>query len=332
MLSGQADRAMGDLDQLAGRFLAHLGRRAPDSRTPANYGWALANLRQFLEAHQVDDVAGIREEDLEDWQDAIRARGWAPRTLSLAHTAVRSWLRWLEERDLVGGRLIRAVGPVKVPKGRPRPIPREDLELLLARLGPASRGMSLRAARDRALFHFLLTSSARISEALQVTRDQYHGAVVRQKGGDPRSLRIPPTVRRMIDEYLDLRSDQAAWLWVTVEPGRPTRLLSRDGVNRQWQRLAGQLGIRAFSSHRLRDTGATYLVRKGISTLVVAEHLGHSDLGTIAKYVEIVEEERAGVEELMEELVAQPARPRFRSGVVGLRKRRRSARVRSAEK
>lgn len=331
------------LAEVVERFLGHVARRG-SARTRENYQWGLSSLLRFLGEHGIVQLEQLGEVDLEDWQDSILARGWAPRSRSLAHTAVRSWLRWLQDRDLVDWRLLRAVDPVPIPKGIARPIRREHLARILAELGPRPPdvvdergdrvGPSVRELRDRALFHYLLTSSARISEALQLRRKEYEVALVTRKGGNLLPLLIPPTVRRMIDEYLELRSDDLEWLWVTWEPGKPVRLLSRDAANRAWIRLARRIGVPAWSSHRLRDTGGSYLRRRGVDTLQIADWLGHEDLETVAKYVEIENEQRLQVVALMEELVHVDPPPRFRPGIVGLRARGRGkgARLRRTEK
>ena len=321
------------LDPLIERFLRRVGRKG-SQRTEENYGWGLTHLRRFLAARGVDQLDELDEEGLEEFQQDLLERGWTPRSRSLAHTAVRSFLRWLLERELIDWRLLRAVDPVKVPKGRARPIPRDDLAAIMAHLGPRRRDATLRELRDRALFHYLLTSSARISEALQVQRDDYAAAVITKKGGDPRALRIPPTVRAMIDDYLAARRDDCPWLWIMLELGRPPRLLGRHSANRAWGRLARQLGVRSWSSHRLRDTGATYLTREGVPSLVVSDWLGHDDPGSTQKYVEIVDEERLDVVERMEQLVRRPPAPTYRQGVAAIRRSRpdrRSATIGAAE-
>lgn len=200
------------------RFLSYVRRKgSPGSRTPENYAWALGKLQRFCDQLGVSALDELTEPLLEAWQDGLLNAGLAPKSRALAHTAVRSWLRWLEERDLVSYRLLRSVVPVSAPAGEARPIDKRDVALILEHLGPRPQG--LRELRDRALWLYLLVTSARISEALQVRRADWQDAVIQQKGGRRRRLRVTETVRAAITDYLAERQDDSIWLWVTSQAG-----------------------------------------------------------------------------------------------------------------
>lgn len=318
------------LADLIPRFLSHMRRKgSPGSRTPGNYGWALRNLEQFLAQRDLTEIGELQEQDLEAWQDSLLARGWAPKSRSLAHTAVRSFLGWLQDRDLVGHRLRACVVSVSAPSQDPRPIEKADVAEIVDYLGP--RPVGLRELRDRALWFYLLVTSARISEALQVRRDNWlPGAVIQLKGGRLKRLRVTATVRQVVEDYLAAREDDSIWLWVTTEPGKPVRRLSRDAANRAWRRLARELGVARWSSHRLRDTAGTLLGEAQLPTHLIADHLGHKDLSTVQKYIKVAEEQKLVAPATLEAVVSLPARPVFRPGIVRVRGRedRRSARMR----
>lgn len=306
--------AAGSIAELMRRFVAHVRRRGAAS-TADSYGFWCRSLLNHLEARTVILVDQLREEDLEEWQDGLQNRQLAPKSRALAATAVRSWLRWLVERDLGDWRLIRAVTSVRTPRGRARPIPQEELIQVLAFLGPRRPQMSLRELRERALFFYVLATGARISEALQVPRDDFDDTYVVQKGGEEKRLRVPQTVRAMVEDYLAARTDSSPWLWVTFEKGRPPRRLTRAAANQGWRRMAIALGLARWSSHRLRDSSATWLALKRLPTHMIADHLGHSNLQTVMKYIKIAEEQRGDVLAAIEELVQQVPRRPLRRGV-----------------
>lgn len=300
----EESRAIGELLR---RFLAHLRRRSP-STTADTYRARLDPLCRWLEGRGVVLVDQLTEQLLEEWQDSLVDRGLRPKSRALSATAVRSWIRWLMERELADWRLLRAVTSVRVPRARAHPIPREDLVQLLAALGPRAPGMTLRELRDRALWFYALATGARVSELLQVRRQGYHDQSVVQKGGSERRLRIPPTVRQMVQEYLDGRTDDVHWLWVTLERGRPPRRMTRAAANMAWRRMAARLGVQRWTTHRLRDSSATFLALRRFPTHLIADHLGHANLQTVGKYIQVAEEQRGDVLEVMEEWVQEAPR------------------------
>lgn len=301
------------IGSLIRRFVAHLRRRGAASTAEA-YGYWCGTLERYLEEHEITHLGQLGEHQLEGWQDQVKG---APKTRALAATAIRSWLRWLIERDLADWRLLRAVSSVKIPRGRARPIPRDELVLLVAKLGPTPAVANLRELRDRALFWYLLATGARISEALQAVREHFHDQVVVQKGGEPKRLRVPARIREIVQDYVAARTDNLPWLWVTNELGRPPRRLTRAAANVAWRRLAKKLGLLRWTNHRLRDTSATWLALQGLPAYAIVDHLGHANLSTVMKYVKVAEEQREDVLKAMEELLVDvpPRPPKLRGGV-----------------
>src|SRR5262249_20964469 len=157
--------------------------------------------------------------------------------------------------------------------------------------------------RNRALFFLLLASGFRISEALALPRRDWHRAIIQQKGGEDKALVVPPTVIRLVEEYLARREDELPWLWVTTRV--PTQQLNRDGASRIWRHLARELGIELWTNHELRHTCGTEMARAGLPIQVIADHLGHEGLGTVLNYVAIVKEQAEQKLEVLEGLVVQ---------------------------
>lgn len=304
-----------DIAALLVRYLAEV-RRAGSPLTERAYRNQLRPAVGFWSDRGISRVEQLREEHVEAYQDTLVDRELKPRSRALAATALRMWLRWLGDRGLIEWTLTRAVTTVRIPRGRARPIRRRDLEQVLdylAELGPES---SVTELRDRAMLAYCLSTGARISEALQVPRDGYQDVEVRQKGGGPKRLLAPEAVCRLVDEYLRRRSDDVRWLWVTTERGKAPHRLTAAAANLRWRRLARILHLPPWTTHQLRDTGATLLVRQQLPTHLIADHLGHADLHTVQKYLEVEDEDRAPVAEAMDALFAKipPAR-RLRSGV-----------------
>lgn len=291
------------LQQSIEDYLRKLRRRGRSPETIKTYRWGLRSLERFAAAAGVQLVAELDKEVLERWQDSLDQL--APKSRQLAHTAVREWLRVLLDDDLVHWRLIRAVEVVRAPRRRPRPIPQKDLQTVIEYLRQPSR-RSERQLRDRALFGVLLSSAARISEALSLRRDQIQleDLVVIQKGGTEKALMISPTALSWVREYLGARRDSLPQLWVSS--GEPRRPLTQHGMRSIWELLSEQAGVRPWTSHQLRHTGATELKRAGIPDLVIADHLGHSNLATLADYAAVVDEHRQQKLEVVEGLLRGP--------------------------
>lgn len=301
-----AEPAVSKLAVQVGEFISHLRRRGLAPGTIETYGSALRGLTAYAAAKRVLELEQLDRPVLEGWQDQLVARGLAPKSRSIASTAARQLLLWASDRDVVDMRLLRAIAPVRTPARLPRPIPLADLREIQAYFALPRRRPTLRLLRDRALFTTLLVTGARISEVLQLHRSHFTGGrpiIVRQKGGREKELFLTDTAREHVRAYLEARTDDQQWAFVTVRP--IARRLRRELVRIIWRRLAKILGIPTFTSHQIRHTTATELKRAGISDLVVANHLGHANLATLANYAAVVDEHREAKTVVLETLLTQ---------------------------
>jgi len=241
------------LDQVLEDFERAMLRRQLSPATVRTYRWGLQDLFEGMKQAGLRDVHDLSRGILEDWQDTMGERKWRPRSRSLAVTAARQFIRWASERDLVDFRLEKALVKVKTPDGRPRPLPKADLEKVKAYLLPRRPRMNIVALRDRALFFYLLTTGARVSEALQVRRDDIETPVVRQKGGTEKVLLMPPACQELVEDYLRGRRDDSPWLWVSHKSNAPLSRLGPPGVREIWRKLARKLGITPWTTSTARS-------------------------------------------------------------------------------
>lgn len=291
-------------------YARHLRRLGRSEATVTTYTTLLRELERRLGPGALLLDLGVQ--DLEDWQDAMLARRLEPASRGLAITACRSLLRWAVEHELADPRLLRDLRPLRRRRGVPHPIPPEDLAKIQVYLDRVRAGAGVGELRDVALFYVLLTTGARISEALQMRRQGYRRAVVREKGGGEKALVMPPSVWALVDRYLERRWDDLPCLWVTSQ--RPVRELSAGAAQRIWRRLAKRIGVPRWTSHELRHTCGTEMARADVPLQVISDHLGHATLDMTLNYVKIVAEQRRANLEALERLVrvgTGQARPRW---------------------
>lgn len=291
-------------------------RRAPG--TIRTYTTPLRHLGMMLEDEGIDEPNLLTRQALDRWQDLL-GRQVGAKSQSVYATAVRGLLRWGAREDRLPPGLADFVEVVEVPDHEPLVLEPDQLQAIVTRYRGA-RG-DLEYFRDRALFWFLVTSSARISEALRLDLadlDRRRWVVV-QKGGGQKTLIISALARQWLEQYLKVRgrdAEPALWLYLGPVVGR--RRLSRSDANRIWKRLSGELGIARFTSRWLRGTSATELNELDATAIDVAHHLGHRNLATVMKYTKLRERRRQAMVDRLDQLVP-PSPP----ATVAARRRRR---------
>ena len=127
---------------------------------------------------------------------------------------------------------------------------------------------------------FLLSTGARIDEALRLDRDDWQPARMRVigKGDRERTVTVTEKARQAIEDYLQARTDPSPALFIGFQPARKNSVGNRltvQGANHICDQLALRLGIPGFHPHRLRHIlSALFPCRDG-------RHRRQADLGPV---------------------------------------------------
>ena len=134
--------------------------------------------------------------------------------------------------------------------------------------------------RDYALILFLYASGTRISESLELSRNDIDGEwlhIRHAKGQKERIVPLAVVAREAIDTYLCESGFDKDYVWCNYRGGK----LSRISAYKITQKYLG------VSPHVLRHSYATSLIRGGADLRVVQELLGHASLLTTQIYTHI---------------------------------------------
>lgn len=234
-------------------------------------------------------MGALTQSDMRAFAAAERARGLSARSLARRLSAVRSFLRWLADRE--GFDVSRALSS-RAPRYRrslPRPLAPDQARAVLD-LAAVTHDTPWVAARDQAVLTLLYGCGLRISEALALDgRDWPMGEVlrVRGKGGKERQVPVLPVARDGIAAYLRVQPWGLAPddpLFRGVRGGR----LSAGAVEGLMVRLRHALGLPPTATpHALRHSFATHLLAAGGDLRTIQELLGHASLSTTQVYTAV---------------------------------------------
>ena len=200
------------------------------------------------------------------------------RTLNRKLSAINSFFDFCYKSNFVTQK--RHLQSSKVPKNLPKFLSYKEIEDGISLIDRSS----WIGLRDYALILFLYASGARISEALELRREDIEEEWLRIRHAKGQKERIVPLAKRAIkaiDEYLAFRDVVSEYVWCNYRGGK----LSRISAFKITQKYLG------VSPHVLRHSYATALVSGGADLRVVQELLGHSSLLTTQIYTHIQKQE-----------------------------------------
>lgn len=253
-------------------------------------------------------LADIGISDMRAFMASERASGLAPRSLARRLSAVKSFYRWLAEREGFDPSAVLAARSPKYTRKLPRPLD-EDAAVALIDQVEAQSMEGWVAARDVAVVTMLYGCGLRISEALGLT-----GATVpvppvltiSGKGGKERRVPVIPVACDAVAAYAKLCPHpltRSGPLFRGVRGGA----LNPRMISGVVAKARAQLGLPATATpHALRHSFATHLLAAGGDLRAIQDLLGHASLSTTQAYT-AVDQSR-----LMEVYAA--AHPRARGG------------------
>ena len=301
--------------QLTDGYVEQRRREDRSPRTIRALCWALSDVGELLDERGSSELG---RDDIVAWSNRLYSSDWRAGSKAAAVAHLRGFIQWATDESLIAPGLARVLPRFKVPNRLPRPIPKEDLEVLQRRFAAPARRTGglvewLDELRARALFWFLYSTGVRISEALQVTRESYVGqsAAVIAKGGYAHQAFSTMQARRAVDDYLAARVDRRPEVFVRHHADGSAQPATPEILNYAWHRIAGELGIRHFTNHNLRHSCGTVIYDRTRDVLAVARHLGHRSVQTTQGYVEVSDRWRLEVVQALEGDTPPPPRPRL---------------------
>lgn len=251
----------------------------------------------FMSAHcggrvSVSELTSLKTGDFRAWLAKRVGEGYARTSTARALSSVRMFFRFLDREGLGHNPAIGAVRGPRLPRSVPKALAgRETEDLMSAAAQPARPDApAWVAARDMAVLLLLYGCGLRISEALDLNRDDLptdDALSVTGKGGKTRMVPLLPVVREALDDYIARcpHSIPAEGpLFVGIRGGR----LNPRTVQKRMQELRAQLGLPdSATPHALRHSFATHLLASGGDLRAIQELLGHASLSTTQRYTDV---------------------------------------------
>ena len=259
-------------DDLLESFLAAMRVQGRSVKTIDRYRYIIERMMQ----HARVSTRRITVYHLRGYIASEKDRGICDGTLEGYRAIFSAYFHWLQRESLIERDPTANLGTIKKPKKQKQIYSEVDVELLKSTCGNA---------RDRAIVTFLGATGCRISEAVELDRDQVDlqnlECVVHGKGDKERMVYLDPVAGMLLREYLDERTDNCKALFI----GQHGERLQAGGVRAMLNRVAEAAGVEHVHPHKFRRTLATTLTKHGMPIQEVAAILGHEKLDTTMQYV-----------------------------------------------
>ncbi len=234
-------------------------------------------------------LAKISVTDMRAWMAHMRGTGVAARSLARKLSAVKSFYRWLSERQGFEPTAVLSARAPKFQKKLPRPLSEDAAREMIDTVSIQSPHAWV-SARDTAVLTLLWGCGLRISEALSLQgQDAPIGDVLRiiGKGNKERLVPVLPVAAQAVDTYIatcPFPVEHNVALFRAIRGGA----LSPGAIQKVMRAARMQLGLPSSATpHAMRHSFATHLLNAGGDLRAIQELLGHASLSTTQAYTAV---------------------------------------------
>lgn len=278
-------------DALQGWLDAQKALKGAAANTITAYSRDVADFLIFMTQHTGEPqgltaLSRITVSDMRSWMAHTRGSDIGSRSLARKLSAVKSFYRWLSEREGFDPSAVLSTRSPKFQRKLPRPLAEDAAKDVIATIEMQSDNPWI-AARDQAVVTLLYGCGLRISEALSLRGSNLplgEALMITGKGGKERMVPMIAPARDAVTRYLKLCPYE-------IEPDSPLFRGARGGAlnPRQIQKVVEktrlQLGLPASATpHAMRHSFATHLLNAGGDLRAIQELLGHASLSTTQAY------------------------------------------------
>lgn len=258
----------------------------------------LSDVYEFLESLKGKTMEQVKKLHVISYLSSVRERGVSDATRNRKHAAVNCFFKALIELELTTQNPAAGVKKSKTESNR---APSFLNEQELMRFFESVQGKY--RTRNIAIFLLMAYMGLRIGEVHALNLSDFNAEhktlSVFGKGRKWRSLPVPESVSHMLEQAISERIDP----WRAKEEAMFTSQKGRRLSIRCIQQIASETFERfqaevpeqqrlSYSSHKLRHSFATMLLRKGADLRTVQELLGHSSIQTTTIYTHVTSREK----------------------------------------
>ena len=294
----------GETDYLIKRFLIAKKVQGCTDRTCKTYSETL--VRAF--GTMAKSPTAVTHTDVQAMLAKLIVKGTSKAYQSLHQRTLNSFYNWMEREELIQKNPMKKVDTVKVKAPKRKAFTDMEVEQLRC---------ACRTNRERALIEVLLSTGCRIFEVSEITIEQvqHESFEIIGKGEKPRTVYLNAKATLAIGNYLRERKDNNPYLFpascITGSGGKAlstmfhgdaewykkkslvheTEHMNPDTLRGVIHTIGRLAGVEDCYPHKFRRTCATMALRRGMGVLQVQQMLGHDQLTTTQRYLDVESDE-----------------------------------------
>ncbi|MDP4158140.1 MAG: tyrosine-type recombinase/integrase [Bacillota bacterium] len=238
--------------------------------------------RELVKLANYLDIPTVKATTNDLRQYLLQFQNMSQNSIARKISTVKAFYTWLVDEEYLEKNPTRKIKTPKEAVLLPKALTKEDFDRLR---------FHEKSIRNQAILELLVSSGMRISEMIQLNRDDldmnFRRIKVRGKGNKERLVHFSVIAKFCLIAYLSPRTDENPALFIN----RYGKRLSIRSVELQVKQMGLASGLRAkVTPHVMRHTFATNLYKNGADLGFIQDELGHARPDTTKRYAMLDEQ------------------------------------------
>jgi integrase/recombinase XerC len=210
-------------------------------------------------------------------------------------TTLNTFFEWLVKRSYVETNPITVVDrPKNNTEHKVTYLTKTEIEKLFKAIDKNPN--RILALRDRTIISLALATALRVSALVNINIEDidFENNVIHviEKRQKVRDIRIGDNVKKQLVEWIGVRDKTYEYAENTaLFLSRKQSRMSVDAVGEMLEKYCDAAGIKRITPHKLRASAACALAKAGVPVKAIAAQLGHAQIQTSMKYIDVFNED-----------------------------------------
>jgi site-specific recombinase XerD len=273
------------INQAISEFKEWLSIRGLSQETLRGYDMDTRQFSRFISAKAnspviIDEITFHHIEDFVSYLS--NEKGIKPSSVNRKINALSTFFQCMKKKKFITENPMEDFQRMKVPESERIYLSKEEVESII------------QAINHPVLHYFAMTmaySGLRVNECIHLTMndvnfEENYIQVINGKGGKNRTIPLNKQLKKQLEEYLEYYRPQTDSLFFFAL--KKTGTVSTQYVNRMLKDACEKVGIeKHVTSHILRHSFASYLVKLDTHVAVIQRLLGHASVKTTSVYLHV---------------------------------------------
>lgn len=285
-------------------FLLYIQTNNYSPETLYNYERDLKTFEDFLKNEAKIPFERITKKTIEQYKAYLVSRDrktalgqrpkktLAPGSINRTLSSLRGYLKYLIKMDYRAPVAPENIELLRMEKKHPRVGEFEEIKKLIESPTLLEKNKKI-ALRNRAILEMLFSTGMRISEVINLKKNQIDktGRIfIRGKGKKERFVYLTPRAKKHLNNYLRVRGEtNSPYLFIPYRGKnvhKEDKKISTNYLEEKVKKYRELLGLNIpINVHGIRHAFATYLAESGANPAAIQILLGHESLDTTTRYV-----------------------------------------------